>query len=255
MKKNIKIIVAVVVLLIICLSVFLVNTLTKKKESTEFKSKFSSRNEKYSTFNANGYTTLGWLQVEGTNIDIPILDSSAADQEIEYSFAWLSPLYQKGGNRKVIIGHNVLNVSNKPMYPNKELRDFEELLAFTYYDFAQKNLFVQFNDWEDTDSVYVIYAIGFYTYGIDDSRSYMDNTLLDKYIKGVKDNSLYKYDIDVNKNDTLLTLKTCTRYFGLANNQVLQIDLRKVRKNESVDKVKVTKTKIYKELIENEEKM
>ena len=64
---------------------------------------------------------------------------------------------------------------------------------------------------------------------------------------GYQDCSRFQYDVDVNDNDDIITVKTCTRMFGLDEKQQFQIDARLVRDNEEMYKYKVTKTKLYKE--------
>ena len=65
------------------------------------------------------------------------------------------------------------------------------------------------------------------------------------YIKQAKENSLYDYDVDVNGNDKIISLVTCTRYFGIDGPTQFRVDLRKVRDDEKITKSKVTTTDNY----------
>ena len=209
------------IFLLLIILVIIFNFVSKNNDTKEkIKLDFESRVENVKNFNSGDYYTVGWLQVQGTNIDLPILDYRALseNEEIDYSYGWRSVNYVTGENREVLAGHNILNVSSKPMLPSKELTDFEELMAFSYYGFAKDNLYVQYTK-DNKDEVYVIYAVGFYDYNYDEAQSINNNEKLKAYIKEAKNSSIYDYDIDVNENDSLLSIKTCTRYFGLFEKQ------------------------------------
>ena len=219
---------------------------SKKTTNKEMKLNFTNGVEKLQNLEVGEYKKLGWLQVQGTNIDLPILDSKSAANydEINYSYAWSSAYYNANANRQVILGHNIMNVSSDPMMPNKDLVNFEELMAFVYYDFAKDNLYLQYTK-DGKDEIYLIYSIGFYSYSDGDVVESIEE---DEYIKKVKKNSIYKYDVDVNNNDSIITLKTCTRMFGYGENEEFQIDARKLRKNEKITKYDVKTTKVFDKL-------
>ena len=52
---------------------------------------------------------------------------------------------------------------------------------------------------------------------------------------------LITLNIEVDENDELITIKTCTRYFGAFEKQLFVIDARKVRNDEKIEKYKVKK--------------
>lgn len=245
--------ISILIILIICL---LSNKKTEKYIATPVTLKFESRVEKLNTFNSNQYYKFGWLQVQGTNIDLPILDYNSSDNydEIDYSYGWVSSYYNDSENRAVLMGHNILNVSNEPMLPNENLTNFEEIMAFTYEGFAKDNLYIQYTR-DGKDEIYLIYAAGFYDYFYDRAETINDKEKLDKYIKKVKDNSIYDYDVDVNSDDEIITVKTCTRYFGIDEKQQFQLDARKLRDGEDIVKYQVKANKNFKKLNLNEEKM
>ena len=209
---------------------------------------FESRVEQLANFDSENYYKIGWLQVQGTNIDVPILDATASNDSLAYSFGWRSPSYTTGENREVLLGHNVLNVSSTPMSSNDNLRDFEALMSYSYYDFAKDNLYIQYTK-DGKDELYLIYAIGFYDYTFDSSESFSDSKQIKQYIQKVRNNSIYRYNVDVSEQDTLLTVKTCTRYFGVNEKQQFIIDARKVRDGEEILKYSVLKTELFDELI------
>ena len=228
MKKKkylIRRIVAILFIFLLGITIFTIYKIDSNKSNDKFIPKkvslnFQNRINDLKIYQYEDYFTIGWLQVQGTNIDFPILDvrSSGIVSE-EINFGWRSPYYESGKNHEVLLGHNIVNVSSTPIRDMTNLRNFEGLMAF-------------------------IYAIGFYDYGsgVDDNLS-SDEVM--QYISNAKKNSLYDYNLDVNQDDWLLTIKTCTRYFGANEKQQLIIDARRVRENESIETYEVTTNDNY----------
>ncbi len=216
-----------------------------KKQPPEFNVNFSSRVEKLANFDSQGIMKYGWLQVEGTNIDLPII-SGVFSGEVDYSFGWLSPSSVGYKTRKVLVGHNVLNVSSNPMVNNEILTDFEDLMSFVYYNFAKEHMYLSYTE-NGVDKIFVIYGIGFYDYYYDNAQGLNTEEEIKNYFNLVKENSIYNYNVDVNENDNIITVKTCTRYFGANEKQQFVIDARELREGETPIKYQVKKTKLYQE--------
>jgi len=256
-KKKLISSLSLVLIIIVAITVCIVlkcNNKTEKNKET-MKLSFTSGIDKIKNFDGKGYYKIGWLQVQGTNIDLPIMETNyIKEEENSPSFGWRSQLYVTGENVEVLAGHNVMNVSDTPMLPNKELTDFEELMAFTYYDFAKDNLYIQYTK-DGKDEIYLIYAVGFYDSSEKDMASTNDSKKVKEYIKKAKNKSIYDYDIDVKSSDSLIRLATCTRYFGLNEKQAFIIDARKLREDEKTIKYDVKKNDNYKMLAKKEEKM
>ena len=255
MKKK-RIIIALVILTALIIGIIYLTCInkpkTKKPRVVELT--FGARLDKLNSFDSGDYYKFGWLQVQGTNIDLPILDSSSISAELNYSYGWDSPMYVHEKDFDMLLGHNVLNVSSQPMLPNDTLTNFEELMAFTYYDFAKDNLYAQYTR-KNEENVYLIYAVGFSDYIDNEFINLNNKKARDEYIKDAIDASIYDYNIDVNSDDKLLALQTCTRMFGNEYNQQLTINLRKLRKNEKTIKYSVKKNKNYKQVVSLQEKM
>ena len=64
----------------------------------------------------------------------------------------------------------------------------------------------------------------------------------------------YDYDVDVNEDDDMVSIITCTRFFEGKKNINFQITGRRVRTEEKINNYKVTKNKNYKEVEEILEK-
>lgn len=249
-KKKLLIILLIFFIIISSIILLIMN----KNNNDSITLNFSSRIEELANFNSGDYYKTGWLQVQGTNIDLPILDfRSATDNDINYSYAWLNSNYTTGENRQVINGHNILNVSSTPLIHDENLTDFEPLMAFVYASFAKDNLYIQYTK-NNKDEIYLIYGVGFYDSLYDNDYSYTDIDKLNNYITDVRKNSIYDYDIDVNANDDLIVLKTCTRYFGSEEKQSFVINARKLRDNEKIVKYKVATNDLFEELFNNTKK-
>lgn len=253
MKKK-TLIKGIIISLIVLFLLFLLVALTNKKSSSttneskelkEMEYNYESRVEKLEKFDSNNIKKYGWLQVQGTNIDLPIL-SKLYEKEPEFNYGWLLSTSFSYDTRKILVGHNVLNVSSTPMINNPKLTNFEDLMAFSYYGFAKDNMYLVYTEYGE-DKVYVIYAVGFYDYDYEYDKNGLNKNEVDKYIKYVKKNSIYDYGVDVNKDDDIITIKTCTRMFGVDEKQQFQIDARLLRKNEKILKYNVEKTKLYNE--------
>ncbi len=188
-----------------------------------------------------GDTVLGWLRVEGTNIDMALIyrDTNTDLHKLDYDFAWSYPKTETLQNRAIFSSHNVLNVSSNPLMESESFRRFEPLPAFLYKEFAEKNQLIQYTV-GGKNYLYQIFSVSMVEESeIDYDHDSFEKDILSNYIKKAKEESYYDYDLDVNENDSLLTLVTCTRFFGATDDYALKIEARKVRENEKAKKVKL----------------
>lgn len=244
-SKKYKILLIISILLVVCLVVFGYLFFKKdKKININFKERLDTINR----FETDAYK-VGWIQVQGTNIDLPVLDYiDYLDSDVDYNYAWAANYFEEGMNRRVIGGHNVLNVSNNPIKDTTNLKDFEALMSFVYYSFAKENLYIQYTDYAtQEENIYKIYAIGFYDYFDTILMGFNNEDNVNKYLEMVLENSIYKYNVDVKSSDELITLVTCTRFFGASSKQQIFIDARKVRPDEKIEKYSIKKTELFKE--------
>ena len=220
-------------------------TETEKRQIEPITLSFESRISNIESLNAHEMAKVGWIQVQGTNIDYPVMVPGFDDFNTEnINYVWRTPNYTSGEFRETILGHNIVNVSSHPLTDNNNLVDFEPLMSFVYYDVARDNMYIQYTK-DGKDDLYVIYAIGFYDYIETDGRSFETKEEVKKHIEEVKKNSIYNYNLDVDENDELLTLITCTRFFGLNEKQQFVIDARLVREEETPVKYVVEKNQNY----------
>lgn len=192
----------------------------------------------------DGSQAYAWLRVQGTNIDTPIVArNDALEKDNLADYLWTSSEYIEGENRKVIYGHNIRNVSSYPDIANPDHFRFEQLASFARFDFAKNNLYIQYHDGKE-EALYKIYAVTFNNLSDEFGQSYQKEALT-SYIDEVRKNSVYDYDVDVNDDDTLISLITCTRYFGAYEKTQFKVDARRVRKNEKIVQYKVETNSNY----------
>ena len=122
-------------------------------------------------------------------------------------------------------------------------------MSFIYPDFIKKNQFIEFTNPSGETSIYRIYGVSL----VDEtqSMSYYDTFTkdeLNKYIQKVKKESMYDMDVEVNSDDLILTLYTCTRFYGLGGTYSFRVDARKLREGEKMRYSKVEVNDNYKKI-------
>lgn len=202
----------------------------------------------------SSFKTIGWLKVEGTNIDLPIVYSDNDTEEFPVqleSFGWAKKEFDKDSTYFDITGHNIFNLSSTPKIKSDMFNRFEELMAFVYYDFAKDNEYIQLTI-DDRDYVYKIFSVGF----IDKStasffpiKSDVNKDDIKDLIEIFESKSLYKYDINVNANDRIISLSTCTRFYGANSDTEFYVVGRLIRDDEKINHYKVTKNKKYENVL------
>ncbi len=188
---------------------------------------------------------LGWIRVQGTDIDYPVLDTTLADDKMTENYAWNNSWQkEKLEDHTIIYGHNIQNVSSHPLIKHKDHRRFEQLMGFVYYDYAKENLYLQYSN-KTGDYLFKIYSISFFDttkLNVEEEKS--------SYIETTQKNSFYHYDVDVTKDDSLITLITCTRFYGSNQSYEFKIDGRLLRDGEKATSYNVKKNdKVYEAIL------
>ncbi len=201
----------------------------------------------------NGFHTIGWIRVQGTNIDYPIIrsDDVHANFPVQLeSFSWSLNHDDQYHNHIILMGHNIFNLSATPKSHDERFHRFEELMNFVYYDFVKDNQFIQLTI-DGKEYLYRVFAVGFlnesdlYSLLSPDDYSKKD---LNQYYQLMDDINIYNYDVDVNENDDIITLSTCTRLFGDGYKTGFYVSGRLLRKEESTYLSSVRKSKKYQEV-------
>ncbi len=221
--------------------------------------------QKIEDANAINSDVVGWIKIEGTNIDYPVLqdpNGKTNDFSKINKYYEARDLYKKSSKNGVIFaddyniigsreeltrntilyGHNWTNIEkNGAAVRMNDERDvmFAQLMMFSDLEFAKKTPTVSFVT-EDDDITWVVFA-AFYTdvdtskggfYYINDNPSDVDFMAI---VNGAIVRSEHLYDVDVRLSDKVLTLSTCTRRLGNHDNQRFVVMARMLRDNESIE--------------------
>jgi SrtB family sortase len=204
-------------------------------------------------------TTIGWIRVQGTNIDYPVIYTKSQDelQTKMDDFTWVIDNVDKITNYVYILGHNIRNVSSNPIITDKNHTRFEQLPSFMYLDFAKENKYIQYTI-NGKNYLYKIFSVSIVkedrllyntdNYSKTELKTYIDDSLQD---------SFYDFDVDVDENDNIITLATCTRFYGATAMYTYKIDARMVRDGEKIKNYSVKENKNYdkiKKIMEGGEK-
>ncbi len=179
---------------------------TKKVETTPYNKKYSKMFNELKQINSE---TVGWLTVNGTNIDYPVVQHSDNDYYLSHDFennsnryGWVFMDYRNNaatlGKNTIIYGHDSAKVMfarlyrtlNKSWYTNKT----NQVITF--------NTINEASNWQ-------IFSI----YTIDTTSDYLKTTFTEQefldFVNVLKSRSIYDFKVDVGANDKILTLSTC----------------------------------------------
>ena len=247
-RRNVILLVLLVILIICLFLVLLVRMFVHPKDYYTVESRVSNISM-ISNQNTDNYETVGWLRVQGTNLDMPILsgidDNANFPVEME-RYVWNMNNDDKFYNKMNIMGHNIFNLSSHPKITSDNFNRFEELMAFVYYDFAKENKYIQLTI-NGKDYLYKIFSVVFLdAVDVDmfPTGNYSKESMqyqIDLFQK----NTLFDYDVDVNADDQLISLITCTRFFSNQKYIDFAVNGRLVRENEKINDYSVKKTQNY----------
>lgn len=239
-------------IVLIIIVFFLIAGLIKLVSNSKAYYKISSRVDKIEEYTKKHEETkaVGWIRVQGTNIDYPII-YAARDININAiidDFTWIENDVNTLKNKVYILGHNIRNISSNPLITNKEHTRFEQLPSFMYLDFAEKNKYIQYTV-DGKDYLYKIFSVSIVeNKNLSTETADISKENLREYIKQSKKDSYYDFDVDVDENDYIITLATCTRFYGATSNYTYKIDARMVRDKESIHNYSVKENKNYKKV-------
>lgn len=161
--------------------------------------------------NKKNSDTVGWIRINGTDINYPVVQTSDNDYYINHAFdksynaaGWIFGDYRCNfdsfGRNTIIYGHNrldntlfgtLLNVTNPSFGTNKDNRVIQ-------LSTKTKNTL-----WE----IFTVYTV-------DKNVNYLltyfeDENMYSKYLEEAKNRSAYNLGVNVDSNDRILTLSTC----------------------------------------------
>lgn len=255
MKNNqrIKSLVLAAGLLICCCLVLMLLITLSNNQVYKIDSRVSAvEKEKKKDKQDAGYETIAWLTVQGTNIDAPIVNyqkPTGLDSVDKSNYLWNNNPNEEFLNQVSISGHNLLNLSANPEIGLDYFSRFDDLMSFVYEEFAQDNQYIQYTI-DGKDYIYKIFGVFFeksYNLDLTSSDNYSKKEL-ETYINKVKEASFYDYDIQVDANDSVITLTTCTRMFGTGDSRNLVVAGRLLRDNEKTNNYSVKANEKYEEI-------
>lgn len=200
---------------------------------------------------------IGWIQINHTKVDYPVLwhksDSRAGQYYLNHTY---KGDYDYTGYGSIFLDYRCTEgtKSKNTVLHGHHIRDgsmFGDLMKYAEgtsanLDFYKKNPTITYNT-PQSDGVYKIISIfktntlsahgEFFNYMVGNFQN--DKDFMD-YVYNVRIRSMVDCPVDVNEDDTLLTLSTCSYEF---TNFRTVIVARKVRSNES-EKVDTSKAKL-----------
>lgn len=252
-----KILAILIVILVLCLFIpSLVSLLTGEKNIYKIDSRLKEIKKEKKNDKA-GYETVAWLRVQGTNIDAPIIvynneeGTSATDYIDKEDYLWNENPNPKLFNKVSILGHNILNLSSKPESGMEYFSRFDDLMSFIYTDFVKDNKYVQYTI-DGKDYMYKIFGVYFEEQFELDLYNEIDYTKeqMKDFLKIVEKETLFDFDVEVNENDKVISLITCTRMFGKEDSREFVVVARQVREDEALINYDVEETDNYKDIKE-----
>lgn len=177
----------------------------------------SDRIEKVKELQKENSDIVAWIEIEGTNINYPILHTTNNDFYLDHNYkkekAQTGSLFldkdfdiKNGSSNYLIYGHR-----------NKQGMMFEDLLKYAKEDFYKEHKKIRFTT-DREDSQYEIMAV-FYSrvYYKDEKNVFRyyyfvnakDENEYNNYVKQSKDASIYDTGVTAKYGEQLLTLSTC----------------------------------------------
>ena len=254
-SQRIKTVVLVTGLLICCCIVFSLLFAINGNGKTTFvlESRIKEiKKEKKQDKTENGYETIAWLRVQGTNIDAPIIsydNITALDNVDKADYVWNNINEEKLYNQVAISGHNILNLSAQPLIGRDYFSRFDDLMSFVYEDFVSENKYIQYTV-DGEDYIYKVFAVFFdYNYNLDlrHNGDYTEEEM-NEYLKYVNNLNVYDFDVEVDSTDKIITLTTCTRMFGQYEKKQIAVVARQLRKDEKMNNYESKANEKYDEI-------
>ena len=169
--------------------------------------------------------TIAWIKVNNTNVEYPVVKATNNSFYLNHSFdksknsaGWIFADYKNKFDNTdkniVIYGHNMkdgsmfgsmLNILDAKWYEN------EENTNITLYTENEKCIY----------KVFSIYKIENEDYYI--KTEFKNDNEFEEFVKNLKKRSIKDFNVDISKDDNILTLSTC------ANNNKYRIVLHSVR--------------------------
>ncbi len=152
--------------------------------------------------------TIAWIKVNNTNIDYPVVKTNNNEFYLNHSFdkklnlaGWIFADYRNkfdGTDRNII--HN--------MKDNSMFGSLKNILDSNWYDNEENiNIILYVGEEIWTYKVFSIYKIESEDYYI--RTDFENDNEYEEFINRIKERSIKNFDVDISKDDNILTLSTC----------------------------------------------
>lgn len=161
---------------------------------------------------------VGWIKIDGTEIDYPVVQADDNDYYLNHNFD------KKKESRGTIFmdytSDSNLGYMNTVIHGHNWLDDtvFSELPQYSDIDYYREHPIIEYNTRTEMHK-WKIFAVFITTASADEDNGYVFNYVypdmgginFDGYMAEINKRTLYYTGVDVNENDKILTLSTCTR--------------------------------------------
>lgn len=158
---------------------------------------------------------VGWLTVPNTSIDAPVLqgENNTKHERLnlqgEYDFNgsyWVD--YEGTLGDRTTISNNTI-IYGHSMDDNANGTHFSQLKKYLDFDFAKENPYITFST-KDDEMVWEVFSVMYCDIFLDYLRPDIKGADYEKMLGEMRERSQYIYDVDVDINDKILVLSTCT---------------------------------------------
>ena len=155
--------------------------------------------------------TVGWVRVNNTNIDFPIVQHSDNTYYLKHNFynewnnsGWIfadsENSFETLDKNTIIYGHNM---KNGEMFENLSY------LLNDSWNFEKENLYFSFATEKKSYKAEIFSVYMKKATQLQIPSEFEDNEEFQEYIEEIKNSSIHDFDIDINKKDEIITLCTC----------------------------------------------
>lgn len=176
----------------------------------------TTANTNYINVNLNYYIqknseTVGWIQVNGTKVDYPIVQHTDNNFYLEHDFykrkttnGWIFGDYRNNfetfDNNTIIYGHNLIS--------NKMFGSIPDILKNNWFK-IKNNHYIKLST-KKTNSIWQIFSI----YKIKPTTDYLQTkfnstTTYQEFLNTIKNRSVYDFNLNLDYTDKIITLSTC----------------------------------------------
>lgn len=161
---------------------------------------------------------VGWIKIDGTEVDYPVVQADDNEYYLTHNFD-----KKKESRGTIFMDYTSdpnLGYMNTVIHGHNWLDDtvFSKLPQYSDIDYYREHPVIEYNTRTEMHR-WKIFAVFITTASEDEDNGYIFNYVypdmgginFDGYMSEISKRTLYYTDVDVNENDKILTLSTCTR--------------------------------------------